>query len=224
MNLLQDFGRWITEAGKSGAAFDVVFSSRLVRFAVVPWDETAVTSRDQETLAKMALESVTDGAMTDWQIRLGPQRFGCARLVCAVRQNILENLQSVVSSAGARLGSMRPLMQYAVNKWLRMPPDENFISLCIENDHVMAMSFNERNLGWVRHFSQLDGDAKALIRSIDRQKFLVGGSVASKFAAVQFGRAIDFSPVRNRVVMLEQVAVGGENASAIASMAAWSEL
>jgi hypothetical protein len=121
-------------------ALTVILSSRLVRYAVLPWNPTLRGEDDWLAYARHRLQSVHGGAIEDWELRVCATAPHGPRLVSATDRALLEALDVAAAAAGGTLESVQPYLMAAFNHAGSMPGDTSFW-LVIEEPGRLTLAF-----------------------------------------------------------------------------------
>ena len=101
--------------GRNGVA-SVVLADQLVRYALLPHNETLKTSEQWAALARHRFSVLHGPRADEWQVSIAATAPHGARLACAVDRTLLLQLTEVFQKAGVRLGSVQPFLVAAFNR------------------------------------------------------------------------------------------------------------
>jgi hypothetical protein len=100
--------------GRSGAA-SVVLADQLVRYALLPHNETLKTDEQWVALARHRFSVLHGPRADEWQVTLAATAPRGPRLACAVDKALLANLGDIFQKTGIKLGSVQPFLVTAFN-------------------------------------------------------------------------------------------------------------
>lgn len=100
-----------------GASAAVVLSNRLVRYAVVPWDEALTSAAEEAVHATHHFVQLYGQAIARWDIAIDRNPAGCPRIASAVDPALLHALREVFGAAGIRLRSVTPQLAHVCNQY-----------------------------------------------------------------------------------------------------------
>ena len=101
--------------GRSGAA-SVVLADQLVRYALLPHNETLKSDEQWAALARHRFSVLHGPRADEWQVSVAATAPRGARLACAVDSALLSSLDGVFRKAGVRLRSVQPFLVAAFNR------------------------------------------------------------------------------------------------------------
>jgi hypothetical protein len=93
----------------------VVLANHLVRYALLPWNETLKSGEQWMALARHRLAAIHGSASAEWDVRIAETGPRGARVVAAVERGLLQALDEKLAAAGASLGSVQPYLMTAFN-------------------------------------------------------------------------------------------------------------
>lgn len=97
----------------------VTLSSRLVRYALVPWNDALSDAAEEAAFARHFFERVHGEAAAQWEMRVSADRAGAPMLACAVDAQLLNALREAFAAAGVRLDSIQPSLMAVYNDYRR---------------------------------------------------------------------------------------------------------
>lgn len=106
-------------SGKPPAAARVILSSRLVRYALIPWCDTLSDADEEAAFARHCFARVYGDAAAQWELRVSPNREGAAALAVAVDADLLGALRDTFARAGIPLASVQPNLMSLYNEFRR---------------------------------------------------------------------------------------------------------
>ena len=101
--------------GRNGAA-SVVLADQLVRYALLPHNETLKTDEQWAALARHRFSVLHGPRADEWQVSLAATAPQGARLACAVDKALLARLKDIFQKAGVKLVSVQPFLVAAFNR------------------------------------------------------------------------------------------------------------
>ena len=101
--------------GRNGAA-SVVLADQLVRYALLPHNETLRTDEQWAALGRHRFSVLHGPRADEWQVSVAATAPRGARLACAVDSALLSSLDGVFRKAGVRLRSVQPFLVAAFNR------------------------------------------------------------------------------------------------------------
>lgn len=93
----------------------VVLSSRLVRYALVPWSDALGGADEEAAFARHCFERVYGDAAAEWELRVSDEPDGAPRLACAVDAALPGALRDAFAAAGVWLESIQPALMAVCN-------------------------------------------------------------------------------------------------------------
>lgn len=93
----------------------VVLSSRLVRYALVPWSDALGGADEEAAFARHCFERVYGDAAAEWELRVSDEPDGAPRLACAVDAGLPGALRDAFAAAGVSLESIQPALMAVCN-------------------------------------------------------------------------------------------------------------
>lgn len=102
-------------AGKQGEAA-VVLADQLVRYALLPWNETLKSAQQWAALASHRFNTLHGPRAAEWQINVTETAPMGPRLACAVDRALIASLADIFTKAGLRLSSVQPFLVAAFNR------------------------------------------------------------------------------------------------------------
>ncbi len=101
--------------GRNGVA-SVVLADQLVRYALLPHNETLKSDEQWAALARHRFSVLHGPRADEWQIHVGATAPHGARLACAVDKTLILQLTEVFQKAGVKLRSVQPFLVAAFNR------------------------------------------------------------------------------------------------------------
>lgn len=115
----------------------VVLSNHFVRYALVPAPQGAANEAEELALARFQFAKIHGERARSWEVRLAPERFGAARLACALDAGLTESLKACFpKGAKPRLVSVQPYLMSAFNHWRARVPEQGAWLLLVEPEHA----------------------------------------------------------------------------------------
>lgn len=93
----------------------VVLSSRLVRYAVVPWSDALSDPEEEMAFARHCFERLYGDAVAQWTIRVSAGTDGAPMLASAVDSALLDRLREVLAAKAIALESIQPNLMSVCN-------------------------------------------------------------------------------------------------------------
>jgi len=115
---------------------DVLLSSELVRFAVVPWVDGMHGGDEQRAYVRHAFTQSFGLSGDHWDIRFSEQAWGRPYLATAVDVALLEATRAAFAGRAVRLGSIQPLFAWAWNRWSAQLADPDLWFAVVEPRRV----------------------------------------------------------------------------------------
>ena len=109
-------------AGMLAPRLDIVLSEHFTRWRLLPWQAEVETPAEQEALARHRFREVYGEVARHWQVRCAEQPPGIAIPACAIDDALLAAVRQLAATHGSRLGSLRPLLVAAAERWRRKLP------------------------------------------------------------------------------------------------------
>jgi hypothetical protein len=122
-----DFNDWTAPLGVLDHVLDrpewrhartkVVLADCWVRYALVPWTSELNSADEQLSHARQVLVRLYGNSMNDWKICVSQAPPGCARVACAMPEQLLAATRDVHQRHGMKLISLQPQLLAAYNNW-----------------------------------------------------------------------------------------------------------
>jgi hypothetical protein len=93
----------------------VILSSRLVRYALVPWSDALGGADEEAAFARHCFERVYGETAAEWELRVSDERDGAPRLASAVDAALPGALRDAFAAAGVWLESIQPALMTVCN-------------------------------------------------------------------------------------------------------------
>lgn len=109
-------------AGMLAPRLDIVLSEHFTRWRLQPWQAEVAAPAEQEAMARHDFREVYGEAARHWQVCCAEQPPGVAIPACAIDGALLLAVRQLAARHGCRLGSLRPLLAVAAERWRRKLP------------------------------------------------------------------------------------------------------
>lgn len=106
----------LAEAGVRRGRLTILLSNQFLRLQLVPWSDAIATPAELRDYARIGFEQVYGEDMSDWEIRIAPERAGAPRLAAALPLATLHRLRAAVTPTRPRLVSVQPYLMAAFNR------------------------------------------------------------------------------------------------------------
>lgn len=100
-----------------GGVASVVLSNQFVRYVTVPWTPGIYSDEDRLALATDCFRAIHGEIAGSWRVVLDGARFGQGNLAAAIDGPLVEALRDVLERHRWRLGSLRPHLAAAFDRW-----------------------------------------------------------------------------------------------------------
>jgi hypothetical protein len=111
-----------TLVGMLAPCLDIVLSEHFTRWQLLPWQAEVEAPAEQEALARHNFRELYGDVARHWQVRCAAQPPGAPTPACAIDGALLAALRQLAATHGCRLGSLRPLLVAAAERWQRKLP------------------------------------------------------------------------------------------------------
>lgn len=105
---LEQFG-----AGRGQAS--VVISNDLVRYLMLPWQESASSPQEVREIARLQFEQVHGEAARGWTVQCHEGGWGRPTLACAIDTALIEGVKAVLDARQLRITTLQPLLMAGFN-------------------------------------------------------------------------------------------------------------
>jgi hypothetical protein len=134
-----------------GRRLAVVLSNRFVRYTLAPWPTRSLGRQALQAWQRLALEA-TSGSMAGWRIAADASSYGQPQLVCAVPEQLLEDLHGLCAGNGLILGPVLPHFVVAWNRRRRRLVPGRLFGVA-DSDRIVFARHGERGWGSLRMLS-----------------------------------------------------------------------
>ena len=157
----------------------VVLSSRLVRYALVPWSDALVGVDEEAAFARHCFERVYGEAAADWELRVSDEPDGAPKLASAVDAALPGALRDVFAAAGIWLESIQPSLMAVCNAHRRRLRGRH-AWLALVEPGTLCLALRDRGR-WVRVRSVRIGPGwrAELVQALAREAYLVEPDAAA---------------------------------------------
>ena len=101
--------------GRNGAA-SVVLADQLVRYALLPHNETLKSDEQWAALARHRFSVLHGPRVEEWEVRVARTAPSGVRLACAVDKALLSQMCEIFQKAGVKLATVQPFLVAAFNR------------------------------------------------------------------------------------------------------------
>lgn len=132
----------------AGCSARVMLSSRLVRYALVPWSDALGDADEEVAYARHFFERVHGDAVAQWALRVSAGGNGEPMLASAVDARLLDALRTTFATAKVRLDSIQPNLMAVCNEHRRRLQGQHaWLALLEPGSLCLALLHNGR---WAR--------------------------------------------------------------------------
>ena len=110
-------GELLAKLGPKPADATIVLSNRLLRYALVPWNENLTSRVEEAAFARHCFTSVYGQAAQTWEIRVSRARVGEPQVASAVDSELVRALDGLLAASRLRFRSLQPHLMAAYNRW-----------------------------------------------------------------------------------------------------------
>ena len=168
----------------AGEAADVtiVLSNQFVRYAIVPWSDALDNTDEELAFARHTFARIHGERAKLWEVRIGDEAAGAARLASAIDRGLLAALRACLPASGkARVVSVQPHLMSAFNRWRsRLPRDVWF--LVVEPQRACIALRSKGRWAVVRTARGEFDDAAAWVDLLERERYRVGADAPVEVA------------------------------------------
>lgn len=168
---LETLDRLLGEYAHPRAEVRVLVSGHFSRFCLVPWSEHISSPSELLGFAHLCFEDLYGAASQPWSMVLSAEAAGHDRIACALPQDLLERLRSLVSARHLRLSSVQPYLMAAYNRFDQSLGPGDFLLVVAEPVRSVLLLAREGRWSSVRSVGCADSDA-ALTALIGREREL----------------------------------------------------
>jgi len=127
---LEALEQLLAEQGAGTWVASVIVSNQFVRYVRVPWTEGVSAEADRLALAAGCFRAVHGDAVDAWRVVLDAPRFGADNLAAALDAALIDELRALLARHKRRLGSLRPHLTAAFDRWRdRLAPEVGAFAL-----------------------------------------------------------------------------------------------
>ena len=119
----------------------VILSSRLVRYAVVPWHAALMKTSERLVQARSCFKQIYGDVSDKWAISISEPRYGASVLATAVDQALIEGLRASCREAGTHLVSILPYLTAAYGEFRRSMKGASYFGV-VEHDALGMLRFD----------------------------------------------------------------------------------
>lgn len=162
---------------------DVVLSNHFVRYQVLPWRDEIASHDEMTAYAQASFEQVFGADSADWEITVGPEPIGRARLAAALPRRMKTALEELVAATPLRLGSVQPYLASAFNRLCADEKTQSLLFVLVEPRRASLLLRQDDQWQHVRVSAGAD-NADAITDLITRELSLAGISESGTPAIV----------------------------------------
>lgn len=171
-------------AGLAAEAVDVtvVVSNHFVRYALVPWSDALDGTQEEIAFARHTFAGIHGERVKDWEVRIGAEAAGDARLASAIDRGLMDALRGCFPASGrARLVSAQPHLMSAFNRWRGQLARDTWF-LLVEPQRACLALRSKRRWAAVRTAKGVFDDAAAWVDLLERERHRVEADVPDDVA------------------------------------------
>lgn len=116
-NIIDALRQASQSAGVRKADAEVLLSSHLVRFLLMPWSKDLATDDEREAYARLEFEAIHGERARQWRIAMGDQIAGASALACAIDDAFLREMRDALAAAQMRVVSVAPHFASVFNRY-----------------------------------------------------------------------------------------------------------
>ncbi|PCC98518.1 hypothetical protein [Halopseudomonas pelagia] len=150
----------------------VLISSHLVRFMLVPWREEIASPRELLSFAQFCFEQVYVEEPHNWSFSVSPEAKGRSRIAAATSAELISGLQELSKETGCRLLGVQPYLATVFNRFCRNLADQSFLFIAVEQGRVGVLRARDGQWQSVHTLACADTD-NALAELIAREQQLL---------------------------------------------------
>lgn len=120
-----------------GAALRIVVADALVRYALLPWNDTLLGRRERQAMALALLRNALGDKAASLEIALDRPRFGENGLAAGIERALLDGLRRIAKQRHQRLGSIQPRLLAELQVRRRQLADGWFA--CVDDDWLCVV-------------------------------------------------------------------------------------
>lgn len=120
-----------------GAALRIVLADSLVRYALLPWNETLLGRRDRQAMALALLRSSLGEKAANLEIAVDDPGFGQNGMAAGSERQLLDALRRLAKGRHQRLGSIRPRLLAELASRRQQLGDGWFA--CVDDDWISLL-------------------------------------------------------------------------------------
>jgi hypothetical protein len=172
--VLTELQTWLSELTVQNMHVALRLSSDLAPICLLPWLNEITQSKQQALIAEAYFKKIYGNEAQQWQVSVKSPTFGHAWIASGVAVDLIENINDVLKSFGARVISIAPLTISIFNEirshikashaWLLIPEFKNFI----------ALYFIEGKWQLIKTLPRSDLKAESLSEILKREARLAG--------------------------------------------------
>ncbi|HEY5899651.1 MAG TPA: hypothetical protein VIV54_18950 [Burkholderiales bacterium] len=133
-------------SGKQGEAA-IVLADQLVRYALLPWNETLKSAQQWAALASHRFNTLHGPRAAEWQITVTETAPVGPRLACAVDRALIAQLSAIFVKANLRLSSVQPFLVAAFNR-IRKSVGNGSCWIVVEEAGRLTLALIQRGM-WI---------------------------------------------------------------------------
>lgn len=158
----------------------VVLSTRLVRYALVPWSDALGGADEEAAFARHCFERVYGDAAAEWELRVSDEQDGAPRLASAVDAALPGALRDAFGAAGIWLESIQPALMAVCNAHRRRLSGRHAWLALIEPGTLCVALRDRGRWARVRSVRIGPGWRAELVQALARETYLVEPDAAAR--------------------------------------------
>lgn len=191
-SMLIGLGELLRQDVSARCRLQVLVSSHLVRFMLVPWREEISSPRELLSFTQFCFEQVYADESHNWSFCVSPETRGRARIAAAMPAELVAGLQQLSKGTGCRLLGVQPYLAAVFNRFCRKVADEPFLFVVVEPGRVGVLRTRDGQWQSVNSFACANTDG-ALAELLAREQQLLDLSDDAVQAIYVHGGASTFS-------------------------------
>jgi hypothetical protein len=164
----------------AGARARVILSSRLVRYALVPWSDALGDADEEAAFARHCFERVYGEAAAQWEMRVSDERDGAPRVASAVDAALPGALREAFGAAGVRLDSIQPNLMAVYNDHRRGLRGRHAWLALVEPGNLCLALLHQGRWARIRSMRIGPGWRVELAQILEREAYLAGPEAAAR--------------------------------------------
>lgn len=162
------------------ACAQVILSSHLVRYALVPWSDALSDEAEELAFARHGFTRIYGEAAAQWVLRVSPGGNRAPLLASAIDAPLFEALQEAFAGAGVRLDSVQPNLMTVYNDYRRRLRGGNGWLAVVEPGTLCLALFHQGRWARIRSLRTGPGWREELPLILERETYLADPATASR--------------------------------------------